>query len=140
MQLLKLMLSFCKSDTVNTMMAETSSGVKPTLYLESDNQLPDKALSIDQDIRTYIGSQGKLDLKTFYADVRNLFSSVVDDMLLKFPFGDVLLQHAVVANIANRQTAKFSSLNLFHGTDQAWREIGPMRRGGPAWSTPTFRL
>ncbi|CDQ95322.1 unnamed protein product [Oncorhynchus mykiss] len=95
------------------MMAETSSGVKPTLYLERQNQLPDKELSIGQDTPTYIGSQGKLDLQTFYLDVRNLFSSAADYMLLTFPFGDVLLQHAVVADIASRQTAKFSSRNLF---------------------------
>ena len=37
----------------------------------------------------------------------------VNYMLLKFTFGDVLLQHAVVADIAKRQTDKSSSLNFF---------------------------
>ena len=40
-------------------------------------------------------------------------STAVDYMLLKCPFGDVLLQHAGVADIANRQTDRFSSLHFF---------------------------
>ena len=67
--------------------------------------------SVGQDTKTFIQSQGNLEPKPFFRDVRKFFSSAADFMVSKFPFGDELLTHAVVADIANRQSVKFRSLS-----------------------------
>ncbi len=163
MQLEKVLLSFCKPEHVITMMNEIGRGIKPTITRE--NQLPDEELSIGHDTQTFIQSQGNLDLKPFFRDVRKFFSSAADYMVSKYPFGDELLKHAVVADIAKRQFVKFCSLRFFicrfpsvlteevtvdqvedefrmyqttsfddsilnKRIDEAWRDIGLLKRGG----------
>ncbi|KAL7378445.1 hypothetical protein ABVT39_013846 [Epinephelus coioides] len=113
LQLQKVLLSFCKPEHVITMMDEIGRGIKPTLYSARENQLPDEELSVGHDTQTFIQSQGKLELKPFFRDVRKFFSSAADYMVSKFPFRDEVLMHAVVADITKRQSVKFSSLRFF---------------------------
>ena len=89
------------------MMEEVRIGCQPTLYKSSEHQLPDDELSIGHGTQTFIKSQANLPLGAFFRDVRKYFTAAV---LSKFPYGDVLLHHASVADISRRQTAKFSSL------------------------------
>lgn len=165
LQLQKVLLSFCKPEHVITIMDEIGRGIKPTLYSAWENQLPDEELSVGHDTQTFIQSQGKLELKPFFRDVRKFFSFAADYMVSKFPFGDELLMHAVVADIIKRQSVKFSSLRFFIShfpsilpeevtvdqmedelrmyqtssfedsilskrADEAWVDIGHLKRGG----------
>ncbi|KAL1268657.1 hypothetical protein QQF64_034020 [Cirrhinus molitorella] len=93
------------------MMNEIGRGIKPTIT--SENQLPDEELSIGHDTHTFIQSQGNLELQPFFRDVRKFFSSAADYMVSKYPFGDELLKHAVVVDIAKRRLVKFRSLRFF---------------------------
>lgn len=79
------------------MLKEIGRGIRPTIT--SKKQLPDEELSIGHETQVFIQSQGNLELKPFYRDVRKFFSSAADYMPSKFPFGDELLMHAVVADI-----------------------------------------
>ncbi|KAL1255524.1 hypothetical protein QQF64_013585 [Cirrhinus molitorella] len=90
------------------MMNEIGRGIKPTITRET--QLPDEELSIGHDTHTFIQSQGNLELQPFFRDVRKFFSSAADYMVSKYPFGDELLKHAVVVDIAKRRLVKFRSL------------------------------
>ncbi|GAA6077907.1 high affinity choline transporter 1-like [Tachysurus ichikawai] len=92
-------------------MNEISTGNRPSITREM--QLPNEELSIGHDTNTFIQSQGNLELRSFYRDVRKFFFSAADYMISKFPFGDVLLMHAVVVDIEKRQSVKFLSLKFF---------------------------
>ncbi len=78
MQLEKVLLSFCKPEHVITMMNEI--GIKPVITREY--KLPDEELSIGHDTQTFIQSQGNLELKQFFRDVKKFFSSAADFMVV----------------------------------------------------------
>ena len=105
---------------VMKMMDEIKRGCQPTLYKKRAYQLPDDELSIGHETHAFIRSQDNLQLEGFFSDVRKYFTTAVDYMVSKFPYGDELLQHAAVADISRRQTVTFSSLGI------SWR-------GSPAW-------
>ncbi|GAA6081362.1 uncharacterized protein LOC113085053 isoform X1 [Tachysurus ichikawai] len=148
-----------------------ATGNRPSITREM--QLPNEELSIGHDTNTFIQSQGNLELRSFYRDVRKIFFSAADYMISKFPFGDVLLMHAVVADIEKRQSVKFLSLKFFIScfpsilpekvtvdqvedefkiyqttsfedsilrkhNDEAWRDIGQLKRP-ISKSSPTFQ-
>ncbi|KAL2104301.1 hypothetical protein ACEWY4_001169 [Coilia grayii] len=111
LQLQKILLLICKPEAVIIIMNEICTGIKPAITREM--QLPDEELSIGYDTSTFIQSQGNLELRPFYRDVRKFFLTAAYYMISKFPFGDVLLNHAVVADIEKRRSVKFLSLKFF---------------------------
>ena len=97
---------------VMKMMDEIKRGCQPTLYKKRAYQLPDDELSIGHETHAFIRSQDNLQLEGFFSDVRKYFTTAVDYMVSKFPYGDEL-HHAAVADISRRQTVTFSSLRYF---------------------------
>lgn len=108
LQLQKILLSFCKPEAVITLMNEISTGVKPNITREM--QLLDEEISIGHETIAFIESQGDLELRSFYRDASKFFLTAAEYMISKFPFGDELLRHAVVADLEKRQLVKFTSL------------------------------
>lgn len=93
------------------MMNEIDRGIMPTITRE--NQQPDKGFSIGHALKPLFKAKKNLELKSFFRDVRKFFSSAADNMVSKYSFGDELLMHAVVADIAKRQFVKLCSLRYF---------------------------
>ena len=96
-------------------------------YMDRKHQLDSSQLAIDSDTRAYLKSlSGQVSSKQFYADVRKFFTTAVQYMLKKFPFGDKLLISAAVADPKSRAKTTFSQLTYFldrypclsHGTER----------------------
>lgn len=110
-QLQKILVRFVKNSAF-----EGENG--PLLITEVDfrdlaNQKPVSELAIGFKTKEYIAANEGLDLKGFYSSVHSYYSAACDYMIKKFPFNDMVLLNAEVADISKRKSKTFDSVVFF---------------------------
>lgn len=107
---------------VRFMKPEAIRGTNSTHTLDLSNRDLQKSrdlLNIGQKARSYLteckdnGMMSGKDRTDFYDTVRRYYATATTYIAKKFPLGDPLQQNATVADINNRDCAKFSDLQYF---------------------------
>ena len=95
-------------------MCENANALHKVPFAESVYQVEDSNLFVMTDTSDFIiEHKSQLDTKSFYESVRAFYVAAVAYMVEKFPYNDLVLINACVANISERQNANLDSLRYF---------------------------
>jgi hypothetical protein len=108
-QLRKILVRFIKASVI----AEFQGPIYELDFCNQDHQKADSELFIGESARQYMAEETGMDAQKFYEKVIAYYTKAASYMVKKFPYGDEVLVHAEVANIAKRSAAKFQSLLYF---------------------------
>ena len=106
-QLKSILNMFVKPDVMNAVQDITK-----VVYQSPQNQKDDNNLFVGHKSKRFIADHSdQVELPTFYSSVRRYYMKTVEYMLKKFPYQDLVIRHAAVADMSG--TAQFASVEYF---------------------------
>ena len=108
-QLKSILNMFVKPDVMNAV-----HDITKVVYQSPQNQKDDNNLFVGHKSKRFIADHSdQVELPTFYSSVRRYYMKTVEYMLKKFPYQDLVISHAAVADISGRGAAQFASVEYF---------------------------